>query len=333
MVAIWHQWFQPPHSAVAVRLLLSPAWHRLLAGVVARLPAKVQVERSRRLRAGSQCWAAVGRGANRNKWASATTNSARQSALSSIPTTTLGAKWCKQQVDEHPEWVPYLASLFRRGTFETMLKEDVGNKAAASQQRNLGKLLHARIKRVEKLPMSLKADFLERVNSTIVASEWEDGAIDQACRLALLSDNTTPLPSQDMFRYTHVVLDGMMARYMEVGQPLKIDFSDKTPTAEDFAFWSVDSSGDRVKFAMGDLGVNLPGSMNDMGWELSDPLAFACQAVSTKFKGCSVNLADSLERFAELGKSVGDAWGFEADSLQQRLAAFSAFKQEAGNPQ
>ena len=44
------------------------------------------------------------------------------------------AKWCKQQIEEHPDWVPYLASLFRRGTFKTMLRKDVDNRLNKGQE-------------------------------------------------------------------------------------------------------------------------------------------------------------------------------------------------------
>ena len=188
----------------------------------------------------------------------------------------------------------------------------------------MGKLLHSRIRKVEKLPPCIKEASLVKINTTINIERWGEDIVEQACRLALASDPSTPLPGDQLFRYTNTILDGMVARYMDVGMPLAKDLSNLTSIA-DLAFWKLDESGTEVKFALNNSSVELPGSVEMMGWTLVDPLSLRCVAIATKFKGCSVVLLDNLSVVDALVRTVGVAWGVAASAVQSKIASFQPF--------
>lgn len=59
------------------------------------------------------------------------------------------SNYCKAQIGRHPELVPYLSSLFRRGTFEKMMQRDTDKQQLQDMEAKFGKALHSRINKLD----------------------------------------------------------------------------------------------------------------------------------------------------------------------------------------
>lgn len=229
------------------------------------------------------------------------------------------ATYCKSQIDKHPEWVPYLSSLFRRGTFEKMMQKDTEKQQLQELEAKYGRAIHSRIRKVDKLPTSVKLSFLTAVNKTINGTEWEDALINKAFAFALHIEPSTPLPDGDEYRFEKVMEKVCMIRYMSLKCPLAQNMSE-TPGPDDFNFFSL--TGSSVSFKPQRTTAKLPGG-DSMQWVLKDPDSMLCTAVAAAFKGCSQNVASLFDGVEE---NWGAAWaGPGVDKLDEELKNFVPF--------
>lgn len=200
------------------------------------------------------------------------------------------AAWCKKQLDDHPEWVPFLTSLFRRGTFEKMMQRESEKNSVAENEKLYGRLLHTRVKRLDKLPTHVKADFLKTVNTNINTEEWGDELVAKAFMWALMIGPNTPLPEGDVFRHERALIHACQYHYQsQCRKPLHKKFPAK-PSPDSFNFFKLVGGG-KAKFTPLGATFDLPGG-ESMEWTISKENSMDCVAVSSKFKGCSQKLLD-----------------------------------------
>lgn len=229
--------------------------------------------------------------------------------------------WCKKQLDEHPEWVPYLTSLFRRGTFQKMMKRDAENMEAAENERKSGRLLHARIRKLDKLPTQFKIDFLAKVNTTGDFESWPANLVNKAFSWCLMIGPQTPLPPNDLFKQETPLLNACVFHYShKVNSPMGFDLKEK-PALETFDFFKLDDAG-KVTFLPLQKEFTLPGGA-DMQWKLTDASDMECIAQSVKFKGCSQNLMAMFEQLADYDLSA--PWGYAYFELEENTKQFEPF--------
>lgn len=183
------------------------------------------------------------------------------------------ANWCKKQLDDHPEWVPFLTSLFRRGTFEQMMQRETEKNSLAENEKQYGRLMHSRVKRLDKVPGHVKVDFLKSVNKLIDTSTWDDDIISKAFSWALLIGPQTPLPTEEVFKQEGALL--LACQYHYISQAQKPLHRRLPPELSDF--FNLLSDG-KVSFAPMNITFDLPGGWTWIGSSSTKPAWIASRS-------------------------------------------------------
>lgn len=191
--------------------------------------------------------------------------------------------WCKRQIDEHPDCVPYLASLFRRGTFEKMMRQEQINEEQREKERMHGRPIHSRVRKMDRLPASFKETFLKTINQTIDTTSWPEEVVDRAFSFALFLDSATPSHTSPECRYEGALLKACIKKYTEIGRPLDVSFRAVEVSVDNFNFFKI--SEDRATFAFLPLKqtFGLPGGAAPQ-WTLKDESELSCVAIAPSFK-------------------------------------------------
>lgn len=177
-----------------------------------------------------------------------------------------------------------MSSLFRRGTFEKMMKRDAENMKAADHDIMYGRLLHSRIKKADKLPTQCKVEFLPSVNTTGDVEAWSATSVNNAFSWCLMIGPQTPLPPHDLFKHETPLKHACIFHYPKKAPPPPMDFDlTETPSLEKIDFFRLADDG-TVTFLPLKKEFKLPGGA-DMQWQLTGASDMENLAKSAKNKG------------------------------------------------
>ena len=150
-------------------------------------------------------------------------------------------------------------------------------------------VLLLRIRKMDKVPVAFKRAFLMAINETGTYEAWEEGVVDQAFSYALWLDDSTPLPTDDLFRHETLLLHLCVEKHAALGSPLAKDLSGEQ-AAVNFDFYKLTQTS-AVVFGPTAASTPMPGTA-EMEWQLKNPESIHCVAVSGAFKGCTQTITD-----------------------------------------
>lgn len=229
------------------------------------------------------------------------------------------AAYCKSMIDDNPTWVPYLTSLFRRGTFEKMVKQEAEQSERREAEEVDGRLLHTRVKKVDRVPTQFKQNFFTSVNSTLNLEGLKEEDINSMFAWALMVDSTTPIPEHPNFRHEGLLMKACYQQYLKLGSVLHVDLSDIA--SRSFNFFALENKSTAV-FLPTNHKIILPGG-DSMDLQLNNPDELHCTAMSAAFKGCSQQLLPLVPGFAEYDPSM--VWEVTEESVQDAVAKITKF--------
>lgn len=229
------------------------------------------------------------------------------------------AAYCKTMIDENPTWVPYLTSLFRRGTFENMMRQEADQSERREAEDMYGRLLRTRVKKIDRVPIQFKQTFLSSVNGTLGLEGRKEEDINSMFAWALMIDSTTPLPEAPNFRHEGLLMKACYQQYLKVGSVLHVDLTDAD--SHNFNFFALGSDSEAI-FLPTKHKISLPGGTS-MQWRLDNPDELHCTANSEAFKGCSQQLLPLVPRFADYDPSV--AWECTEESVEEAGKTIAKF--------
>lgn len=205
--------------------------------------------------------------------------------------------YCKEQLDAHPQWIPYLTKLIKRGMFEQLVKTVAEEAAEEEKSRIFGtEKLPTRQKSVNGTTMKVIDTFLRAVNGTLVPEKISDEVKSRMFNYALqLSDTRVSLPPSPDFCYVRMYVKFLVELYMHLGKRLHKSFKDVDLDEESFSVWVLDEETNTVTFRatseehtfafMGD---------KKMDWEIEDIYTINTSMTSPSLPGAVVSLASQF---------------------------------------
>lgn len=86
------------------------------------------------------------------------------------------------------------------------MKQEAEQSDRREAEEAYGRLLHTRVRKMDRAPTQFKQHFLRSVNSTIVLHNVEEEDISSIFAWALMIDSTTPLPTPAKFRHEGLLM-------------------------------------------------------------------------------------------------------------------------------
>lgn len=180
-----------------------------------------------------------------------------------------------------------------------MMRQGADQSDRREAEEMYGRLLHTRVKKMDRVPTQFKQTFLRSVSSTVVFDNIKE--VDSSIfAWALMIDATTPLPQEANFRHEGLLLKACQEQYLKLGSVLNFDLSDLS--AHSFNFFGMDGTS-AATFLPNKHKISLPGG-EGMNWQLDSPEELHCIANSTAFKGCSQKLLPLVPGFEDYDPSA-----------------------------
>lgn len=232
------------------------------------------------------------------------------------------AQYCHDQINDHPQWVPWLAALFKRGDIDRVVRDfnagsDDDDDQAAPQ---LGKKISARTRRILKVPASVKYDIVKAlVGDTMpLNDQLADGVLDQALIFGLHINDETPMPSSPEAFFVEGLQAMCKHRYTALGRRLaNIKWDKANLSLRDFDLFTI--TGSDLTFKPTGQVCKLPSFEIDGSpcvWQAQDPQAFTCKVVCVENSAYVVDAANLVRGEGQ----PSDAWTFAYAECEQPQA-------------
>lgn len=206
-------------------------------------------------------------------------------------------------VDTNPAWVPWLASLFRSGRMARLvdMAEDEG------EEDDKGKKISVRVKRVTKTGKTSMLAALKALRPRLHTEmdTLEDATLVKVFCYLMHSDDTTPFPSNEEYRYEAKFIELCHERDIKIGKRHELTRFSGPVDINAFAFFQLQANG-VVLYQPTSEKIQLP-SIAEAEWSLTDPFSLSCKAECAAMEGLSVDLQAQL---ASTVAPTGAAWEY-----------------------
>ena len=223
-------------------------------------------------------------------------------------------QYVHHEIDEHDEWVPWLASLFRSGRMARLVEQAAAGDDDDDDEVQMGKRIPTRIRKLAKLPKLDLYHLLNALRGDLPPIEQVDFVhLLAALQYILHFDSETPMP-EDEAAWRLVPLTMMCVRRdKDVGSRLKgVDFTNGIPK-DCWLFWALTDVA-CVQYRPTEEVVELPCADEADGWTLDAPATVRCTATSVKKKGWRISLVDELQ---EQPPDMTSAWTYKWEDLKK----------------